>query len=89
MTFIAQQPRNTEETPLTHHSGSPTDHQWQWCKCNKCGTTAVCTPWFDFYVKSKEGDEKGKPFLCEPCFWSVPELKNAKRLPDEGPTPLN
>lgn len=47
---------------ITHGSGN---NGWKLCKCSECGVESVCTPSFDFYVRT--GDES-EALVCERCF---------------------
>ena len=69
----------TPENPFTMQP-SPVEMQcFKYCKCNKCGTVAECTPGFDFYA-SKAGD----PLHCERCHFSriCTDIAKGKRNPD-------
>jgi hypothetical protein len=49
------------------------------CKCAKCGITAICTPFFDFYrVHGDENDPEGAPLHCFRCMLIVYHERSKK-----------
>lgn len=51
--------------PMTHYNGHA---PFSWCKCEECGTVAICTPDFQFYAKAPKGVAvKGAPIICSEC----------------------
>lgn len=54
-----------ELSMITHDTK---DRAYKLCKCQRCGTEAVCLPNFDFYTKTN--DKSPKPLYCGPCFYA-------------------
>lgn len=49
---------------ITHDTGN---QGWKLCKCSECGCEEVCTPNFDFYVRT---EATGGRLTCERCIMS-------------------
>lgn len=64
--------------PVTHGGATRVG---RYCRCLRCGMTALCSPERDFYTT----DDPAGPLYCECCMWAV--AAEVIKLADAGLVP--
>jgi hypothetical protein len=67
--YPAHDPRDADGRRILYRAtNDPGDRAFRTCKCSECGCLEVCTPTFDFFVRTSPGPDDGKPLVCERCI---------------------